>query len=184
MSIAFALLYNVPKFFEFATCDNENDILILPVQMSLPYQTQELMINEKMNYDSPILSNDSNPYPIKLPFQINDIVSKIYSNKQNSSRKSVDKVDCKNKLYGVTNLRKNRWYIILYVFGSEVIFVEILPWITIIVLNTLTWKGIREFERNRQRFVRTHSLGNFQLSQNYDENFLSLLITMQLNIML
>ena len=84
MSIAFALLYNVPKFFEFATCNHENDILILPLQMSLPYQTEELMINEKMNYDSPILSNDSNPYPIKLPTQINDIVSKIYSNKQNS----------------------------------------------------------------------------------------------------
>ena len=164
MSIAFALLYNVPKFFEFATCDYENDIRILPVQMSLRYQSKELMINEKMNYDSLIL-NESNPYPIELPNQINDIVSKIYSNKQNSSRKSVDKVDCKNKLYGVTNLRKNRWYIILYVFGSEVIFVEILPWITIIVLNTLTWKGIREFERNRQRFVRTHSLGNFQSEQ-------------------
>ena len=159
MSIAFALLYNVPKFFEFATCDRENDISILPVQMNLPFQTEELMTSKKSDRDIPILSNDSNPYPIKLD-RINDMLSKIYSNKENSSRRTKDKVDCKNKLYGVTKLRKNQWYIILYVFGSEVIFIEILPWITIIILNVLTWKGIQEFERNRKRFIRSHSIGN------------------------
>ena len=160
MSIAFALLYNVPKFFEFATCDRENDIRILPVQMSLPYQTEKLMTSKTIERDIPILSNDSNPYPIKLD-RINDMLSKIYSNKQNSSRRTKNNVDCKNKLYGVTKLRKNQWYIILYVFGSEVIFIEILPWITIVILNVLTWKGIQEFERNRKRFIRSHSIGSF-----------------------
>ena len=166
LSIAFAILYNLPKFFEFVSCNHEVDIPNQPLQISSLYETKEMMTSQKMNSDIPIFPNKTNPFPIKwendshqMKKHLNDIVSRIYSNKQNLSRKSVDSVDCKNKLYGITKLRKNRWYIILYVFGSEVIFVEMFPWITIIILNVLTWKGIQEFERNRKRLVRNHSLG-------------------------
>ena len=172
LSIAFALVYNLPKFFEFSSCNHEIDIPNQAVQISSTYETEERMTSQKMNSDIPIFRNETNPLPMIWendthkffpPMQINEIVSTLLeakqANKQNLSQKTIDRVDCKNKLYTITKLRKNRWYIILYVFGSEVIFVEILPWITIIVLNVLTWKGIQKFERSRKRFVRSHSLG-------------------------
>ena len=49
-----------------------------------------------------------------------------------------------------TNLRNNKWYIIFYVFLSELVLVEILPWITVIILNISTWKGITRFQKKRQ----------------------------------
>ena len=49
-----------------------------------------------------------------------------------------------------TSLRKNKWYIIFYVFLSELVLVEILPWITVIILNISTWKGITKFQKKRQ----------------------------------
>ena len=49
-----------------------------------------------------------------------------------------------------TSLRNNKWYIIFYVFLSEFVFIEIVPWITVIVLNIKTWKGIRKFRKKRQ----------------------------------
>ena len=70
-----------------------------------------------------------------------------------------ESVDCEDKHFGVTQLRKNRWYIILYVFGCEVFLVEVLPWVTIVVLTILTWRGIKKFQDNRKRFIRSHSLG-------------------------
>ena len=49
-----------------------------------------------------------------------------------------------------TSLRNNKWYIIFYVFLSELILVEIIPWITVVILNISTWKGITRFQKKRQ----------------------------------
>ena len=68
--------------------------------------------------------------------------------------------ECVDGEYRVTRLRKNRWYIIFYVFGADFIFVEIFPWIIIIMLNILTWRGIQQFQKNRKRFMRTQTSGN------------------------
>jgi hypothetical protein len=95
-------------------------------------------------------------------FPIQDIVDKLYASRKNMSKTNTSNVeinDCKNKYYVITKLRKNHWYIILYVFGSEVIFVEILPWITVIILNLLTWRSIKTFQQNRARFAGRQSLG-------------------------
>ena len=89
-------------------------------------------------------------------------VNKSDLQKSDSENKNI-KVDCDKNEYGVTMLRKNRWYIIFYVFWSDFILIEMLPWIIIVVLNLLTWKSIRQFQRNRKRFMRTHSPGNVQI---------------------
>jgi len=102
-------------------------------------------------------------------FPIQDIVDKLYASRKNMSKTkttNVERNNCKNKYYVITKLRKNHWYIIVYVFGSEVIFIEILPWITVIILTLLTWRSIKQFQQNRSRVVRRQSLGkitNFEI---------------------
>ena len=49
-----------------------------------------------------------------------------------------------------TSLRNNKWYIIFYVFLSEFVLIEIIPWILVIILNIKTWKGIRNFRKKRK----------------------------------
>ena len=110
LPIAFALVYNVPKFFEIVACTKEDELA--------------------------------------------DII-KLFSNNSNKTIEfdgiQNDGVAC--DIYGtrVTSLRNNRWYIIFYVFLSELIFVEIVPWITVIILNISIWKGIRRFQKRRQK---------------------------------
>ena len=66
---------------------------------------------------------------------------------------------CSKQGFVTTNLRKNHWYIIFYVFLSELLLVEVIPWIIVITLNTRTFWAIRHFQKNRKRFLRTHSPG-------------------------
>ena len=52
--------------------------------------------------------------------------------------------------YHATTLRQNYWYVVLYVFWSKFIFVDIIPWVTVIVLNLSICKRIQEFQRIRR----------------------------------
>ena len=55
--------------------------------------------------------------------------------------------------YRTTWLRQNRWYIIFYVFWSKFILVELVPWVSVIVLTICTWRQIRKFQVNRDRLL-------------------------------
>ena len=162
LPIVFAITHSLPKFFEFERCyevSNSSD----QITLRSPITTDELSsmpftLNIKHPYENQINSENAS-MPI---FPVQDILDKLLEKRKNSSRIESAKlkiIDCKNKPYVITELRKNHWYIILYVFGSEVIFVEMLPWITVIVLNLLTWKGITVFQRNRKRLIRNMSSG-------------------------
>ena len=52
--------------------------------------------------------------------------------------------------YHATTLRQNYWYVVLYVFWSKFIFVDIIPWVTVIVLNFSICKQMQEFRRTRR----------------------------------
>ena len=52
--------------------------------------------------------------------------------------------------YHATALRQNYWYVVLYVFWSKFIIVDIIPWVTVIVLNFCICKQIQEFQRIRR----------------------------------
>ena len=62
--------------------------------------------------------------------------------------------------YRGTALRLNHWYVVLYVFWSKFLLVEIIPWVTVIVLNVCIWKKIKEFKRIRRETLRKEE-GNF-----------------------
>ena len=169
MPIALAIVYNLPKFFEFVTC---HDTSLRPHLMSLPHQniSDKIQAIHFANMSSDKYQHKSNrENATHHIFPIQDIVDEIYRNQKNQTNYediTQELYDCQNGKYGVTQLRKNHWYIILYVFGSEVIFIEMLPWVTIIILNILTWRGIREFQRNRNRFIRSNALGKTKQSVN------------------
>lgn len=55
--------------------------------------------------------------------------------------------------YQTTELRNSSWYIIYYVFWSKFLLVEIIPWISVIVLTILTSRKIKQFQENRHRLL-------------------------------
>ena len=53
--------------------------------------------------------------------------------------------------YSATALRLNNWYVVLYIFCSKFIFVDIIPWVTVIVLNFKIWKKLKDIHRIRRQ---------------------------------
>ena len=117
--VAFAIIYNIPKFFELEAIDanvsnavpnrNDTDINIDPITPN--------SIIENISYAD---------YDINVTYIIEDLG------------------------YRGTPMRLNPWYTLLYVFWSKFLLVEIIPWVTVIILNYRIWRQIREFQRARR----------------------------------
>ena len=127
LPITFSILYNIPKFFEIVRCTEEEIYRTMIANVAL---------NDRHNED-------------------NDTSIRIFNNITNETITfdGIDRDDitlCDPYQTRATSLRNNKWYIVLYVFLSELILIEIMPWITVIVLNISTWKGIRSFQKKRQ----------------------------------
>ena len=161
--IAFAFLYNLPKFFEFAICyDKSIKLYETTSTFHIASDKTNVLPVQNMSNETNSFDPDHHPYPQFDPQKILDEIYKNQRNVSNTPTQEKHSIDCENREYGVTTLRKNQWYIIFYVFGSEVIFIDLLPWVIVIVLNLLTWKGIKKFQENRKRFIRSHSLGKIK----------------------
>ena len=52
-----------------------------------------------------------------------------------------------------TAIRRNPWYIIIYVFWSKFLLVEIVPYVLMIVMNILIWRSIQEFAKIRRNLL-------------------------------
>ena len=52
--------------------------------------------------------------------------------------------------YRGTALRLNQWYILFYVTISKLLLVEIIPWITVIILNFCIWRKLQTFRETRR----------------------------------
>ena len=158
LPIIFTLLYNVPKFFELSTCSKNIDF-------------PENVPNDILQFTHFNVSDDSNSTFNLLP-SLSVPTNKTEDQFQNVpifylpniTEIHLDTFDpfmvqfptrC-DKGYRTTGLRKNRWYIIFYVFWSKFILVEIVPWVTVIILNIFTWRKIRQFQVNRDRLLRNN----------------------------
>ena len=115
----FAILYNIPRFFELLACT-------------------ESQMNAQIWNNSSITYNSENT---------------TSENGQDATNSSIVEVECTPEGLRGTPMRQNRWYIIFYSVVSKLLLVEIIPWITVIVLNYLIWKKIQEFQANRQRVM-------------------------------
>ena len=49
-----------------------------------------------------------------------------------------------------TEIRRNPWYMIIYVFWSKFLLVEIVPYLLMIIMNILIWRKIQEFAKIRR----------------------------------
>ena len=127
LPIICAFMYNIPKFFELEMDPPDIEEDDIPDQQNL---TQDVNAMGIKNY---IFDNQSEQY-------YTDDVSNI-----------TEYYDVPDDLgYHATTLRQNYWYVVLYVFWSKFIFVDIIPWVTVIVLNFSICKQIQEFQRIRR----------------------------------
>ena len=163
--ILFATLYNIPKFFEFSTCNV--DIMhgessstkfihqnVTEDMLNWPYSSRELDTTH-VNEDNATL------FVVKFQELIAESLLRGQHNQTMIPVLRSSTTRCSKQGFVTTNLRKNHWYIIFYVFLSELLLVEVIPWIIVITLNTRTFWALVRFQKNRKRFLRTHSPGTW-----------------------
>ena len=120
ISVALAILYNIPRFFELKAVGND-------VAMGI----------EKHN------ATNENPWLYNSNYTKNDTNSYI----DDGSRVSHD---VNTLVIRATALRLNQWYIIFYVFWSKILLVDIIPWATVIILNFCIWKKLESMKEVRR----------------------------------
>ena len=127
-SVAFAIIYNIPKFFELETVD-------VDASSSL-YNENTTATGSHLENITDV--NEKNDYVAEFQYETTIVEDLGYRG---------------------TPMRLNHWYTVLYVFWSKFIFVELVPWFTLIILNFCIWKKIKEFQRIRRTALRIE-IGN------------------------
>ena len=135
ISILFSLLYNIPKFFELIPCVGE-------VEPQLLQEINETfdVIRDIRDFGKDAVHNSENG-SLSAYQEFDDYYS------LNTTFETV----CDPNGIKATPLRKNSWYIIFYTVLSKLLFVELIPWITVIVLNYCTWRRLKKFHAVRER---------------------------------
>ena len=152
--VIFSCVYNVPKFFEAETCEASWQSIIQPHLNT----TQLNSTHDTRNYSShrEILQDDS--IELLSPNLTNEIEDIAKNDVADNATMIIS--HCDSDGMRATSLRQNDFYIIFYVVTSKVIFVEIIPWLTVITLNFLTWKKMKIFQRNRAAMLTRQQPGN------------------------
>ena len=153
--IIFAILYNVPKFFEISSCtitenvfDNSTENItgseILTVSENV---TMSVAVNDIIEFMSRIattpMTNVSN----------DETNNSVFDNITKDTRVSLDDFDACIDGYQITWLRNNWWYIVVYLGWSKFFLVEFLPWLIVIILTVCTTKTLKNFQINRDRLL-------------------------------
>ena len=125
--IFFAIAYNIPRFFELEATVD-----------GMGVETIEVL------NDSITLNNSKNS------LHVNNTT--IVQNCTLNTTYIVEDVG-----YQGTRMRQHPLYIVLYIFWSKFLFIELIPWCTVFVLNLLIWEKVREFERIRRTSLGIHN---------------------------
>ena len=134
LPIAFAIIYNVPKFFELKSetvydeiCENET------------FTHKNTSVHDELSL--------STQYDVTEASTIGDQVNVSYHKEMSFVANCVNESTI---IIGVTDLRRNPLYIIIYLFWSKFLMVEIFPYIVMIVMNIRIFMKIQEFARIRR----------------------------------
>ena len=152
--IIFSIIYNIPKFFELAVCETpeqlyiEQDIHPTSLNFSKAFK-QNYTRDDKFKNDS-IRSYDFNP--------MNDH-SGIHGH-DSTDMNTTSSPYCDVDVMRATPLRQNEFYIIFYVVISKVMFVEVIPWLSVIALNIWTWRKMVLFQKKREAMLKRGKQGN------------------------
>ena len=144
LPIAFAIIYNVPKFFELKSetvyesiCDT--NLTDNPENETMRHHNTSIQEEPK-----PSLSTQYNESEEPLSIdQFNVSHQQEISLPSNCYNESTTYID-------VTDMRRNPWYIIIYLFWSNFLCVKIVPYFLMVVMNILIWRKIQEFARIRR----------------------------------
>ena len=138
--IAFTILYNIPKFFEVVKCSEEELYQTMLIQLARHDTTNS---TQGINFFSNNTFKDNNN---------NNEIPQANGRSEKDNLLMCDVYETRP-----TSLRNNKWYIVLYVFLSELLLIELIPWILVIVLNIKTWQGIRRFQQKRRTLKIKHT---------------------------
>ena len=110
-------------------------LILLPTTSAILYNIPKFFEIEATEY--------ANAKSVKGDEQI------ISVNKSYSDRDEIENIKVEDVGYHATPLRLNYWYVIFYVTWSKLLLVEIIPWVTVVVLNILIWKKMCKFRSAR-----------------------------------
>ena len=151
--IIFPVVYSAPKFFELSSCEALDQLITQhPLNTTGTDFTHELQNdyhNDAMQKDDSI-----NLVHLNLTHGLHGMMG---TDSVDHDRTKVQ--HCSSGDIHATALRKNEFYIIFYVVISKVVLIEIIPWLTVITLNLLTWKKMKSFQRKREALLNGRNPG-------------------------
>ena len=118
--IFFAIIYNIPRFFELETT---NDNGKYDMMQFLDDQQRSNTTKESNGFNETTIAQNCT---LNTTYIVEDLG------------------------YQGTEMRQSQLYIVLYIFWSKFLFIELIPWVTVFILNLLIWKSVREFEIMRR----------------------------------
>ena len=161
LPISFAVLYNIPKFYELEPCHGMQGIPSnttelgqanhgLKAQGNGPFDRSfNEFVRTAFGMEGSRFVADSSRYQ-----------KSILPHGNTSATRATEPIaadDCDPTGVRATELRNNRWYIIFYIVASNLILVEILPWALVIFLNLSIYNAILKFQRRRIAMLKTQN---------------------------
>ena len=155
LPIIFSVVYNAPKFFELTTCKAP----LLPIIGQYPNTT-------KLNLSHDLKNNYSDHENLQQNFtEIQNINLTLDATRGGMGNAFADNdtatgLNCGIRGLRPTAMRQNEMYTIFYVVISKVALVEIIPWMSVFILNILTWRRVKLFQERRARLLKGRETGN------------------------
>ena len=152
--IIVSTVYNVPKFFELTTCEAP---WLSIIEQHLNTTNLNFTPSKKNAYSNHEAIHDNSFELLHL-----NLTEKIKAIEGVGSADNETTIVSQCDIDGMraTPMRQNKLYIIFYVVISKVVLVEILPWLTVITLNILTWKKMNLFQERRRAMLNRRHAGN------------------------
>ena len=151
--IIFPVVYSVPKFFELDSCEALDQSI---TQHHLSTTGTDFTYDLQNDYHNNATQKDDsiNLVHLNLTHGIHGVMGKDMQGNDTTKLHH-----CGSGGMEPTSLRKNKVYIIFYVVISKVVLIEIIPWLTVITLNLLTWKKMKLFQNRREALLNGRNPG-------------------------
>ena len=152
--ILFSIIYNIPKFFELAVCET-------PEQLSTQQDINTTALNFSKAFKNKFTRDEKYENKSISSYNLNPMNDDYSINNHDSTDKNTTSSPyCDVDGMRATPLRQNEWYIIFYVVISKVMFVEVIPWLSVIALNIWTWRKMVLFQKKREAMLKRGQQGN------------------------
>ena len=132
----------LPSNFDISLAEDES-LILSRMTNSTPFQDLSTLLFSSNESTNELVSST----PLSIDTATNNNIETTASILKSSA------LDACEGGYQTTELRNSSWYIIYYVFWSKFLLVEIIPWISVIILTILTSQKIKQFQVTRHRLL-------------------------------